>query len=93
MNQEPVAVVTRSIAAVAFAAVFGATSLSPALAAKHSSRHAKMTGACAQSSGRCIADCDQLHWCQVYTCVGGKSTPVPFWRCFEPSGLCLASHC
>jgi hypothetical protein len=52
-----------------------------------------MTGACAASSGRCIADCDQLHWCQVYACVGGKSAPVPFWRCFEPSGLCLAPHC
>jgi hypothetical protein len=63
------------------------------LAAKHGSKHAKMTGACAASSGRCIADCDQLHWCQVYACVGGKSTPVPFWRCFEPSGLCLAPHC
>ncbi|MFZ0528172.1 MAG: hypothetical protein WAM40_21420 [Xanthobacteraceae bacterium] len=62
---------------------------SPVLAAKHR----KLTGACAQSSGRCVADCDQLHWCQVYACVGGKSTPVPFWRCFEPSGLCLAPHC
>ena len=50
-------------------------------------------GACAQSSGRCVADCDQLHWCQVYTCAGGKSTAVSFWRCFEPSGLCLAPHC
>jgi hypothetical protein len=62
---------------------------SPSLAAKHK----KLTGACAQSSGRCVADCDQLHWCQVYTCVGGKSTAVPFWRCFEPSGLCIAQHC
>jgi hypothetical protein len=64
-------------------------SASPALAAKHK----QPTGACAQSSGRCVADCDQLHWCQVYTCVGGKSTAVQFWRCFEPSGLCLAPHC
>jgi hypothetical protein len=88
-------VLTKSIAAaasLALAAALALVSLSPALAAKHA-RHAKMTGACAQSSGRCIADCDQLHWCQVYTCVGGKSTPVPFWRCFEPSGLCLAPHC
>jgi hypothetical protein len=29
----------------------------------------------------------------MYTCVGGQSTPVPFWRCFQPSGLCLAPHC
>jgi hypothetical protein len=64
-------------------------SLSSALAAKHR----KPTGACAQSSGRCVADCDQFHWCQVYTCVGGKSSVVPFWRCFDPSGLCLAPHC
>ena len=84
---------TRSIARIALAGALvlalGLASLSPALAAKHK----KLTGACAQSSGRCIADCDQLHWCQVYTCVGGESTPVPFWRCFEPSGLCLAPHC
>lgn len=86
--------VTRSIVIVAFAAAVASAALSPALAlaAKHN-KHAKMTGACAQSSGRCIADCDQLHWCQVYTCAGGKSTVVPFWRCFEPSGLCLAPHC
>ena len=84
---------TRSIAAIALVGALvlalGLVSLSPALAAKHK----KMTGACAQSSGRCIADCDQFHWCQVYTCVGGASTPVPFWRCFEPSGLCLVPHC
>lgn len=67
----------------------GWASPSPVLAAKHK----KLSGACAQSSGRCVADCDQLHWCQVYTCVGGKSTAVPFWRCFEPSGLCLAPNC
>jgi len=94
MNREPVAVVTRSILTVAFTAALGLMSaLSPASAAKHTSKHVKMTGACAQSSGRCVADCDQLHWCQVYTCVAGKSTPVPFWRCFGPSGLCLAPHC
>jgi len=84
---------TKSIVRVALAGALvlalGWASPAPALAAKHK----KMTGACAQSSGRCIADCDQLHWCQVYTCVGGKSTPVAFWRCFEPSGLCLAPHC
>jgi len=79
---------TRSIAAIALAGALGVVSLTPALAAKYK----KMTGACAQSSGRCIADCDQFHWCQVYTCVGGASTPVPFWRCFEPSGLCLVPH-
>lgn len=36
---------------------------------------------------------DQLSWCTVYTCSNGKSTPVPFLRCFEPSGLCLAPRC
>jgi hypothetical protein len=80
---------TKSLVTVALAGVLGTALLTPALAAKHQ----KMTGACAKSNGRCIADCDQFHWCQVYTCVGGKSTPVPFWRCFEPSGLCLAAHC
>jgi hypothetical protein len=64
-------------------------SLSPALAAKSKN----LTGACAQSGSRCVSDCDPLHWCQVYTCANGKSTPVPFWRCFEPSGLCLAPRC
>lgn len=83
-------ILTISIVTVALAGALAVASLSPALAAKH---QAKMTGACAQSGGRCIADCDQFHWCQVYTCAGGKSTPVPFWRCFEPSGLCLAPHC
>ena len=73
----------------ALVVVLGLASLCPALAAKRN----KPTGACAQSSGRCIADCDPFHWCQVYTCVGGKSSPVSFWRCFEPSGLCLAPHC
>jgi hypothetical protein len=77
---------------VLFGAVIGAlalASLSPALAAKAK----KMTGACAQPNGRCVSDCDQLNWCAVYTCTDGKSTPVPFWRCFEPSGLCLAPRC
>jgi hypothetical protein len=70
--------------------MFAAASLAPALATKHEK---KLTGACAQSSGRCIADCDNLNWCAMYTCTNGRSTPVPFWRCFEPSGLCLAPHC
>jgi len=83
----------RSILTVVLGAALGVASLCPAFAAKHSNKHAKATGACAQSSGRCIADCDALHWCQVYACVGGKSTAVPFWRCFEPSGLCVAPHC
>jgi hypothetical protein len=64
-------------------------SLSPVLAAKSKN----LTGACAQSGGRCVSDCDQHNWCQVYTCANGKSTLVPFWRCFEPSGLCLAPRC
>jgi hypothetical protein len=95
MNREPMEVLTKSVVTIVFAAVLGAASVSVASAATHArhAKHVKMTGACAQSSGRCIADCDQLHWCEVYTCVGGKSTPVPFWRCYEPSGLCLVPHC
>ena len=79
----------KSIMTIALAGALGLASFSPALAAKHK----KMAGACAQPIGRCISDCDQFNWCQVYTCVNGQSTPVPFWRCFEPSGLCLAPHC
>lgn len=81
---------TKLIVTLALAGALGAATLTPTLAAKHKKT---MTGACAQSNGRCVADCDQLHWCQVYACVGGKSTPVSFWRCYEPSGLCLAPHC
>jgi hypothetical protein len=81
---------TKAMTTIVLAGALGGASLEPALAATH---HPKMTGACAQSNGRCISDCDQLHWCQVSTCVSGKSTPVPFWRCFQPSGLCLAPHC
>jgi hypothetical protein len=68
---------------------FGMVSSSPAVAAKDQ----KPTGACAQPGNRCVSDCDPFNWCQVYTCVNGQSTPVPFWRCFEPSGLCLAPRC
>ncbi|HXX52334.1 MAG TPA: hypothetical protein VEI98_13755 [Xanthobacteraceae bacterium] len=84
---------TRTIAVAALAVALGAASLSPALAAKHARGAAKLTGACAQSAGRCISDCDQFNWCTMYTCTNGQSTPVPFWRCFQPSGLCLAPHC
>jgi hypothetical protein len=91
MNRE-MAMLAKTLLTVAFAGVlagvFGTASLSPAFAAKQ-----KPTGACAQPGGRCVSDCDQLNWCQVYTCVSGQSTPVPFWRCFEPSGLCLAPRC
>ena len=73
------------------------TLASPTLAAK---RHAHpkappkpLTGACLAPGGRCIADCDVLKWCQMYVCNNRQSTPVPFWRCLEPSGLCLAPHC
>jgi len=79
----------KSISTLALACALGAAAWSPALAAKHK----KPAGACAQSIGRCIADCDQFNWCTMYTCVIGQSTPVPFWRCFQPSGLCLAPHC
>jgi hypothetical protein len=76
---------------IAFAAVAMA-SMSPALAAKEL-RTPRPTGACAQSTGCCIAACDQLNWCQMYICTGGRSKPVPFWRCYEPSGLCFAPRC
>jgi hypothetical protein len=82
----------KSISFIALATIFAATALSPASAAKHA-RVSKPTGACAQQGGRCVADCDQYNWCTMYTCVNGQSTPVPFWRCFQPSGLCLAPHC
>jgi hypothetical protein len=81
-----------SILKVTLAGALAAASLSPALAAKTKAR-LEMTGACAQANGRCVSDCDALNWCTVYTCTNGKSTPVPFWRCFQPSGLCLAPHC
>jgi hypothetical protein len=84
----------KSTATVALAAVLVAASMPPAMAAKHAKvTPAKMSGACAQQSGRCVSDCDQLNWCTMYTCVNGQSTPVPFWRCFQPSDLCLAPHC
>ena len=82
----------KSVAIVALATVFAALSLSSASAAKHA-RVSEPTGACAQQNGRCVSDCDQFNWCTVYTCQNGKSTPVPFWRCYQPSGLCLAPHC
>jgi hypothetical protein len=81
-----------SILKFILAAALAAGSLSPALAAKGKAK-TKMTGACAQPNGRCVSDCDASNWCTVYTCTNGQSTPVPFWRCFQPSGLCLAPHC
>lgn len=80
----------KSVTKIVVATALVAASLSPALAARYMHR---MGGACAQPTGRCIADCDQFKWCQVYVCTNGQSTPVPFPRCFEPSGLCLAPHC
>jgi hypothetical protein len=79
----------RPIAIAILTGLFGIAALGPALAAKH----AKATGACAQPTNRCVSDCDELNWCTVYTCIGGQSTPVPFWRCYQPSGLCVAPHC
>ena len=83
----------RWVVSTTMAAVLAAASVSPAMATKHAKPAKTMSGACAQQSGRCISDCDQLNWCTMYTCVNGQSTPVPFWRCFQPSGLCLAQHC
>jgi hypothetical protein len=79
----------KSIVRVILSGALAAGMLTPAMAAKHVAK----TGACAQPGGRCVSDCDALNWCQVYACVNGQSTPVPFWRCFQPSGLCLAPHC
>jgi hypothetical protein len=76
-----------------FRIALAASIMSPALAAKTKPKAGIMTGACAQPRGRCISDCDAAHWCVVNTCTNGQSTPMPFWRCFEPSGLCLAPHC
>jgi len=83
---------TTTIAVAVLAAVLGVAFLSPALAAKHAKSTMKMTGACAEPSGRGISDCDQYNWCTMYTSTKGQSTRVPFWRCFQPSGLCLAPH-
>ena len=83
----------RWVVSITMAAVLAAASVSPAMAAKHAKPAKTTSGACVQQSGRCISDCDQLNWCTMYTCVNGQSTPVPFWRCFQPSGLCLAQHC
>jgi len=84
----------RLVVSIAMAAALAAASTSPAMAAKHAkATKATMSGACAQQSGRCVSDCDQLNWCTMYTWVNGQSTQVPFWRCFQPSGLCLAPHC
>jgi hypothetical protein len=82
----------KSFAVIALATAFAAASLSSALAAKHV-KASKPSGACAQQGGRCVSDCDQFNWCTMYTCVNGQSTPIPLWRCFQPSGLCLAPHC
>jgi hypothetical protein len=85
------AMLIKSIATIALAAALAGASLSPALAVK---RHMpRPTGACANQTGRCIANCDQYNWCQMYACTNGQSTPIPFWRCYEPSGLCFAPRC
>jgi len=83
----------RWVVGITVAAVLAAASMSPFMAAKHAKPAKAMSGACVQQSGRCISDCDQLNWCTMYICVNGQSTAVPFWRCFQPSGLCLAPHC
>jgi hypothetical protein len=82
--------VVKSAAKIVLAGTLAVASLSPTLAA---TRHTHMAGACGNPSGRCIAGCDQFKWCLVYACANGQSTPVPFWRCYEPSGLCFAPHC
>ncbi len=82
----------KSITTIILAGAFALTSLSVAFAApKHVAK--KASGACAQANGRCISDCDGFSWCTMFTCSNGQSAPIPFWRCYEPSGLCLAPHC
>jgi hypothetical protein len=95
MNWETVFMLTHSMTKIVLAAAFVAVSLVPTLAAPrhHKTTAAPATGACAHPSGRCVSDCDSLNWCTMYTCTNGKSTPIPVWRCFQPSGLCLAPHC
>jgi len=82
----------KSIVKIILAVALATASLSPALAAKSNAK-VILTGACTQPNGRCISDCDQTNWCVVHACVNGQSTPMPFWRCYQPSGLCLAPHC
>jgi hypothetical protein len=86
-----------SIVKIILAVALAAASLSPALAAKSKAKAslsgANLTGACAKPNGRCVSDCDQANWCVVHSCINGQSTPMPFWRCYQPSGLCLAPHC
>jgi len=77
---------------IIFVSLLSFAAVSPALAAK-AKPTAKLAGACGQPNGRCVSDCDASNWCTVYTCTNGQSTAVPFWRCFQPSGLCLAPHC
>jgi hypothetical protein len=70
-------VLNRSAATIVFAAVLAVASSSPTMAAKHAKAiKIKLTGACAQQSGRRISDCDQLNWCTMNTCVNGQSTPA-----------------
>jgi hypothetical protein len=53
----------RLVVSIAMAAVLAAASTCPAMAAKRAkSTKPMMSGACAQPSGRCISDCDQLNW-------------------------------
>jgi hypothetical protein len=52
----------RWVVGITIAAVLGAASMSPALAAKHAKPEGAMSGgACAQQGGRCISDRDQLN--------------------------------
>jgi hypothetical protein len=55
----------RRTTAAALVTLLVAASLSPAFATKHAKSTKAAAGACAQSSGRCISDCDQYNWCTV----------------------------
>ena len=61
------------VVSITIAVAFAVAAMSPVLAAKHAKApKAKMTGACAQPSGRCVSDCNQLNWCTMYTCVNAR---------------------
>ena len=65
----------RWVVGITIAAVLGAASMSPALAAKHAKPAGAMSGACARHGGRCISDCDQLNWCTMYIRANGQFDP------------------
>jgi len=80
----------KSVLKIVVAVTLSAAALSPAPAKPNMTPK----GACGNPTGRCIADCDSFNWCQIYVCGANRqSTPISFWRCYQPSGLYAAPHC